>query len=149
MADNSEQDDAQKTEEPTAKRLEDARKKGQVALSREVNNWVMLLTATLLIGVMAGTVMRRLAIYMRSFIEKSHEVTFESETMGAVLKGTFFEVLIIYAAVPDFDGGCFFSAVFASRAAFCARSLKARSVQNIPDERFQAAVFTPFDYGVC
>lgn len=97
MADNSEQDDAQKTEEPTPKRLEDARKKGQVALSREVNNWVMLLTATLLIGVMAGAVMRRLTIYMRSFIEKSHEVTFAPETMGAILNSTFLEVLTILA----------------------------------------------------
>lgn len=97
MADNSEQDDAQKTEEPTPKRLEEARKKGQVALSREVNNWVMLLTATVLVGVMAGPVMRRLAVYMRSFIENAHEVTFESETMGAVLNGTFLEVLTILA----------------------------------------------------
>jgi flagellar biosynthesis protein FlhB len=45
------QDQSQKTEEPTHKRLEDARRKGQVATSREVNNWFMILGGT--IAVMA------------------------------------------------------------------------------------------------
>lgn len=44
-----EQDDAQKTEEPTQKKLEDSRKKGQVPLSREVNNWIVLFAATLVV----------------------------------------------------------------------------------------------------
>ena len=43
MSDSDQPDDSQKTEEPTSKKLEDARKKGQVPLSREVNNWLMLL----------------------------------------------------------------------------------------------------------
>ena len=47
MADGEEPDESQKTEDPTPKKLEEARKKGQVALSREVNNWVMLLAATI------------------------------------------------------------------------------------------------------
>ncbi len=45
------QDDSQKTEDPTQKRIEDARKKGQVIQSREVTTFIMMLafTATLLI----------------------------------------------------------------------------------------------------
>ena len=37
-----EQDDSQKTEDPTGKRLDEARSRGQVANSREVNNLLML-----------------------------------------------------------------------------------------------------------
>ncbi|MGE3624703.1 MAG: flagellar biosynthesis protein FlhB [Bdellovibrionales bacterium] len=42
-------DDSQKTEEPTARKLEEARKKGQVIYSREVSTWMMLFAATILI----------------------------------------------------------------------------------------------------
>jgi len=46
MADQSTQD---KTEQPTPKRKEDARKKGQVAKSMEVNTAIMLLSGTLML----------------------------------------------------------------------------------------------------
>ena len=42
MADDD-QDEASKTEDPTPKRMRDAREKGDVPLSREVNNWFVLL----------------------------------------------------------------------------------------------------------
>ncbi len=40
-------DESSKTEDPTQKRLDDARKRGQVAQSREVNNTLILLASTL------------------------------------------------------------------------------------------------------
>jgi len=46
MAENSDQE---KTEEPTSKRLEDAHKKGQIARSRELNTFVMLITSAVLL----------------------------------------------------------------------------------------------------
>lgn len=52
MAEES-QDESQKTEEPTQKRLEESRNKGQVASSREINNWFMLLGGTVLVVMMA------------------------------------------------------------------------------------------------
>ena len=45
-------DDSQKTEEPSQKKLEDARRRGQVVLSREVNTWVMLLAGALIISIL-------------------------------------------------------------------------------------------------
>ena len=51
MADD--QDDSQKTEEPTAKRLQDAREKGQIANSREVSNFMIIGMATLLVATYA------------------------------------------------------------------------------------------------
>jgi len=38
-----EQDQSDKTEEPTPKRIADARGKGNVAKSQEINNWASLL----------------------------------------------------------------------------------------------------------
>ncbi len=75
MAEDGEQpDDTQKTEEPTPKKLEEARKKGQVALSREINNWVMLLAATILITAFSGPVFKDLTILMQSYIENAHDI---------------------------------------------------------------------------
>ncbi|MDZ4151408.1 EscU/YscU/HrcU family type III secretion system export apparatus switch protein, partial [Methylicorpusculum sp.] len=45
MADDSDQE---KTEEPTGKRLADAKKKGQIARSRELNTFVMLMVSAAL-----------------------------------------------------------------------------------------------------
>jgi flagellar biosynthetic protein FlhB len=46
-----EQDNSQKTEDPTQKRLEDARKKGDIAKSQDVPVWFLLLASA---GIMAG-----------------------------------------------------------------------------------------------
>jgi len=53
MADDD-QDEASKTEDPTPKRMRDAREKGDVAMSREVNNWFMLAATALFVGLIAA-----------------------------------------------------------------------------------------------
>ena len=68
------QDDAQKTEEPTPKKLEESRKKGQVALSREVNNWIMLLAATIIVALLIPTVFSKLFINLRTYLERAAEL---------------------------------------------------------------------------
>ncbi len=68
---SEEQDDAQKTEDPTAKKLQESRKKGQVALSREVNNWVMLFTATIVIAAMSPYVFSGLNEIMIAYLERA------------------------------------------------------------------------------
>ncbi len=45
----ADEDDSQKTEEPTGKRVSEAREKGQVGKSREIDHWMMLLAITLVI----------------------------------------------------------------------------------------------------
>jgi flagellar biosynthetic protein FlhB len=75
MAEDGEQaDDTQKTEEPTPKKLEDARKKGQVALSREVNNWVMLLAGTIVIASLSGSVFTHLTSLMQFYLEHAADM---------------------------------------------------------------------------
>ena len=55
------QDQSQKTEEPSQRRLEEARRQGQVASSREVNHALVLASGALFIGVLAPGVAVRLA----------------------------------------------------------------------------------------
>jgi len=50
-----EQDDSQKTEDPTGRRLDEARNRGQVANSREVNNLLMLGVFSLSVLFFGGT----------------------------------------------------------------------------------------------
>lgn len=71
---DDDQDDSSKTEDPTPKKLDEARKKGQVALSREVNNWIMLLAGTLVVLAMGPGMMSDLAVLMRTYIEGAHDM---------------------------------------------------------------------------
>ncbi len=93
MSDSGQEDDSQKTEEPTPKKLEDSRKKGQVALSREVNNWVMLFTGTIVVLVIAPPMLIKMTAFMRSFIERAHLMPAMDGGIGAVLGTSFWEVI--------------------------------------------------------
>jgi len=78
-------DESSKTEEPTEKKLEDARKKGNFAISREVGNWLMIVAALIiLLAVMPNTLggmQRRLAFY----VEHSHHLAMDRRGTGEVL----------------------------------------------------------------
>ncbi len=65
MADKS----SEKTERPTPKRLDDARKKGNVARSMEVNSAFVLLTGTMTLFFMSGFLSRNLSFFMRHVFE--------------------------------------------------------------------------------
>ncbi len=67
-------DDSSKTEDPTPKKLEEARKKGQVPMSREINNFVMLLAGALVLLAMGPAMMSDLAVLMRTYIEHAHDM---------------------------------------------------------------------------
>src|ERR1700684_3696310 len=54
MADDN--DAADKTEDPTQKRLDDAQDRGDVAKSHEVNTWFMIAGATLVLSTFSGSI---------------------------------------------------------------------------------------------
>lgn len=90
-------DDAQKTEEPTAKRLRDARSKGQVAVSREVNTWVLLFGTGLMIALLFPALMKDLTSIFIAFIERPHELLADAGGLGNVLSSLVLEVSLILA----------------------------------------------------
>lgn len=94
---DNEADDSQKTEDPTPKKLEDARNKGQVALSREINNWVILFMGTLVILAVGPGMMMSLAQYLQTYLEQAHTLPPPPGGMGVLVADTFIEVLKILA----------------------------------------------------
>jgi flagellar biosynthetic protein FlhB len=100
-------DDSQKTEEPSQRKLEEARRKGQVVLSREVNNWFLLAAAgvALLLGPMSAVSVERAA---RMFLARSHEIRVDYGLLGMVGEAV---VDALYALLPAFALGLL--AVFA------------------------------------
>lgn len=66
-----ETDDSQKTEEPTAKKLKEAREQGQVPLSREFNTWLMILTGTLVLLLIGPSMMEGIALYFGGILANS------------------------------------------------------------------------------
>jgi flagellar biosynthetic protein FlhB len=79
------QDQSQKTEEPTAKKLEDARQKGQVASSKEVANLLLIGSATLTIGVVLPVVMRDLATAMSHYLRHAGDLSLVGSGLGSGL----------------------------------------------------------------
>jgi flagellar biosynthetic protein FlhB len=67
-----EQDQSQKTEEPTSKKLEDAKKKGQGVNSREITNLFMLGAAAVVVTAILPGIMGNLASAMRPFLARPH-----------------------------------------------------------------------------
>lgn len=72
MAD--EQDDAQKTEEPSSKKLEDAYRKGQAPRSQEVKTWFMLLAATIAFALFAGSSARAISNHLYGYFAHAHQM---------------------------------------------------------------------------
>ena len=79
------QDPAQKTEEPTQKRIEESRRKGQVATSREVNHWFIILGATLLVIMLFPGMLGDIKGTLVKFIASPHDITVDAGTVHAVV----------------------------------------------------------------
>src|SRR5476649_2312384 len=72
MADD--RDPSQQTEQPTSKRLEEAREHGDVVKSPEVSTFVLLLGGTFAIMMFGGSTMKGLTNTMRIFIEQPEQM---------------------------------------------------------------------------
>jgi flagellar biosynthesis protein FlhB len=69
MAD--ENDAAEKTEDPTQKRLDDAHDRGDVAKSQEVNTWFMIAGATLVLSTFSGSIGGGILMPLRNLVANS------------------------------------------------------------------------------
>ncbi|MBM3477814.1 MAG: flagellar biosynthesis protein FlhB [Alphaproteobacteria bacterium] len=79
-----EQDESSKTEDPTAKRLEEARKRGQVAVSREVNSWFVLLAATIALGALGSGLATQGKAMVETFAGGAHLMRIEPSSLQAM-----------------------------------------------------------------
>ncbi|MCG8547797.1 MAG: flagellar biosynthesis protein FlhB [Alphaproteobacteria bacterium] len=92
MADDT--DDAQKTEDPTPKKLADGRKRGQVGTSREINTWLMLLIGTVVLGAMTPAFMTDIRVLLTPFVAAPHSFVVDPAATGQYLFATFADVLL-------------------------------------------------------
>lgn len=93
MAENNSGQD--KTEEPTAKRLEDSRKKGQVPRSRELNTMAITLVGTLTLVLMSGQLGDGLSQLMSESFTISRVEVFDSSAMLERLRQAIIDTLIL------------------------------------------------------
>jgi len=71
----ADEDDSQKTEEPTERKRSKAREKGQVGTSQEVKSWAIMMGSLLTLSVTAPWLMGGLKNYSAGFIENSHAIS--------------------------------------------------------------------------
>lgn len=81
---SEEQDDASKTEEPSGKRLADARKKGQVVKSQDIGHFIVLGTGALVVLGLGPWMMTDLTRVLRRFLESPHLVRLDDPNWTAV-----------------------------------------------------------------
>lgn len=116
----AEDSDQEKTEEPTSKRLEDAKKKGQIARSRELNTFAMLIVSATLLLMQGKEIGKGLLGMMRSEFQLSRLTIFDpasttvhfKQTMidGLMLIAPFFALMVFVAIIAPISlGGWIFT----------------------------------------
>ena len=80
-----EEDNAKKTEEPTERKLSEARKKGEVAQSQEVKTWLILLGGTAGLILMAPSMGTSVSRAVQPFIQSPHAIPMDFEHLFLVM----------------------------------------------------------------
>lgn len=93
MAD--EQDDASKTEDPTTKRLEEARKKGNVPFSREITSFLMLAVLALTVAAMAPRMLTEARLMLLPFLASADSLATDKKGLSILLHHVAFGSLSI------------------------------------------------------
>ena len=85
-------DKSQKTEEPTARKLEEARKRGQVINSKEVSNWAMIFAGTMVVGMAGPGIMHDLQHTLKKYISHAHQFPTDAHGIRTLMSDLFLEV---------------------------------------------------------
>ena len=83
----SESDESQKTEDPTSKRLSDAKRKGQVAISKELNTWMLLFGVAILLAMLAPALLGEMRDTLGEHIRLAHQIPMQEAEIGGYLLG--------------------------------------------------------------
>jgi flagellar biosynthetic protein FlhB len=97
MAD--ENDTADKTEDPTQKRLDDAHERGDVAKSQEINTWFVIATGTLLLSTFCGSIGGGIVMPLRNLVANSWMIHADGPGLLALARSLEY-VLIAVLGVP-------------------------------------------------
>jgi flagellar biosynthetic protein FlhB len=97
-----ERDDAQRNEEPTQKRLDDALKKGDVVKSTELSTFVMMAASALGLVLFAGNAARRFTADFAVFLQDPGEMTLDASAAVALLHHAVYGLFAMLAPAAGF-----------------------------------------------
>jgi flagellar biosynthetic protein FlhB len=92
-----ERNDAEKTEDPTQKRLDDALKRGDVAKSQEVNTWFVMAGAALVLTAFSSSMAGGLNTTFRGILANLHRIPVDGRGLVAMSQSLGVEVLAAVA----------------------------------------------------
>ena len=90
-------DNENKTEEPTQKRLEEALKRGDVVKSQEVNTWFVVAGGALVLMAFSGTTGKDLSATMRGLIANAHDISVDGPALPRLFQKIGGEMLVAVA----------------------------------------------------
>lgn len=94
MADD--RDESQQTEQPSQKRLDDARAKGDLVRSQEVSTFILLAGATLAIAIFARSASEGFARQFRFFLEQPDQIAVDPGGIMLLYRATLFHCLMLF-----------------------------------------------------
>src|SRR5258708_13057135 len=94
-----ENDTADKTEDPTQKRLDDAHDRGDVAKSQEINTWFVISGATLVLSTFSGSIGGGIVTPLRNLVANSWMIHADGPSLMALAQSLEY-VLIAVLGVP-------------------------------------------------
>lgn len=86
-------DDASKTEDPSERKLGEARGKGQVWQSKELGHWSMFFAMVMILAFMGNGIAQDVTKAVVPFFEQADQIRLDPGNLGRVLVATFWEVL--------------------------------------------------------
>lgn len=92
MAD--EEDDSQKTEDPSGRKLGKAREKGQVGSSQEIKSWMVLLGGTISLVFFIPDMMLRIQTYISQFIVSPHAFDMDFDALHRMFADILYVLLV-------------------------------------------------------
>ncbi|NWH08222.1 MAG: flagellar biosynthesis protein FlhB [Alphaproteobacteria bacterium] len=94
-----EQDDSQKTEDPTSKRLQEAQERGDVPKSHDLVTWLVLATATGLMSLYFSDASRAFAGKLSLFLAQAHAYSIDMGSALALMREAGY-ALFVFLAFP-------------------------------------------------
>src|SRR5882672_720289 len=95
----ADEDDTEKSEDPTQKRLEDAHARGDVVKSHEVSTWFVLAGATLILSSFSGSMSSGLTATLRGLLSGAHGIPVDGRGLVQTMQTLGFGI-IAAVAIP-------------------------------------------------
>jgi flagellar biosynthetic protein FlhB len=110
-------DDSQRTEEPTQRRLDDAREHGDIVKSAELSTLVVLAGGAISIAMFSHAAAEGFARAFRAFLEQPDQIAVDAGGALSIMRGALWQLLLLLAA---------------PLALICGAGVSAHLVQNRP-----------------